>query len=159
MSLKESITELITAAVTQAGYFLDDVQIISPGNHRIITCIVDSDGPLNLDQVTEVSREISALLDEAIFMGDDAFTLEVTSPGVDRPLTQPRHWTKALTRLIKATLKDGTVVNGHLKEFDEECAILVENIKGRMKTHEVLFENIKRAQVEVEFNRKDGGDL
>jgi ribosome maturation factor RimP len=60
-----------------------------------------------------------------------------------------------VTRIIKATLNDDSEVSGRLTEFDEARVILVENIKGRMKTHEVAFTEIKRAHVEIEFNRKD----
>ena len=91
-------------------------------------------------------------------MGETPFTLEVSSPGVDRPLTQTRHWTKNLTRLIKVTLGDGTITIGRLTEFNETHATLVENIKGRIKEHSIAFTDIKRAVVEVEFNRKDVSD-
>jgi ribosome maturation factor RimP len=155
MSLTQSITDLISPAVTEAGFFIEEVQIASPGNHRIVTCVVDGPTPLNLDQVTVASRVISELLDSASFMGETPFTLEVTSPGVDRPLTQPRHWTKNLTRLIKVTLNTGETIIGRLTEFDGDAAKLVENIKGRIKEHSVAFADIKRAVVEVEFNRKD----
>jgi len=158
MSLTQSITDLISPAVTEAGFFLEEVQIASPGSHRIVTCVVDGPTPLNLDQVTVASRVISELLDTAEFMGDTPFTLEVTSPGVDRPLTQPRHWTKNLTRLINVTLSDGASITGRLTEFDEVSAKLVENIKGRIKEHTVAFADIKRAVVEIEFNRKDAID-
>lgn len=158
MSLTQSITDLISPAVTEAGFFLEEVQIASPGSHRIVTCVVDGQTPLNLDQVTVASRLISELLDSADFMGETPFTLEVTSPGVDRPLTQPRHWTKNLTRLIKVTLSDGTITTGRLTEFNEVNATLVENIKGRLKEHTVVFADIKRAVVEIEFNRKDASD-
>ena len=158
MSLTQSITDLISPAVTEAGFFLEEVQIASPGSHRIVTCVVDGPTPLNLDQVTVASRVISEILDSAEFMGETPFTLEVTSPGVDRPLTQPRHWTKNLTRLIKVTLSDGAVIIGRLTEFDEVSAKLVENIKGRIKEHKVAFADIKRAVVEIEFNRKDAID-
>jgi ribosome maturation factor RimP len=158
MSLTQSITDLISPAVTEAGFFLEEVLIASPGSHRIVTCVVDGPTPLNLDQVTVASRVISELLDTAEFMGDTPFTLEVTSPGVDRPLTQPRHWTKNLTRLIKVTLSDGASITGRLTEFDEVSAKLVENIKGRIKEHTVAFADIKRAVVEIEFNRKDAID-
>ena len=156
MSLMQSITDLISPAVTEAGFYLEEVQIASPGSHRIVTCVVDGRTPLNLDQVTVVSRIISELLDSADVMGETPFTLEVTSPGVDRPLTELRHWTKNLTRLIKTTLNDGTIVTGRLTEFDETSVTLVENIKGRIKNHTVAFADIKRAVVEIEFNRKDG---
>jgi ribosome maturation factor RimP len=158
MSLTQSITDLISPAVTEAGFFLEEVLIASPGSHRIVTCVVDGPTPLNLDQVTVASRVISELLDTAEFMGETPFTLEVTSPGVDRPLTQPRHWTKNLTRLIKVTLSDGASITGRLTEFDEVSAKLVENIKGRIKEHTVAFADIKRAVVEIEFNRKDAID-
>ena len=158
MSLTQSITDLISPAVTEAGFFLEEVLIASPGSHRIVTCVVDGPTPLNLDQVTVASRVISELLDTAEFMGETPFTLEVTSPGVDRPLTQPRHWTKNLTRLIKVTLSDGASITGRLTKFDEVSAKLVENIKGRIKEHTVAFADIKRAVVEIEFNRKDAID-
>jgi ribosome maturation factor RimP len=158
MSLTQSITDLVSPAVTEAGFYLEEVQIASPGSHRTVTCVVDGPTPLNLDQVTVVSRVISELLDSADFMGETPFTLEVTSPGVDRPLTEVRHWTKNLTRLIKTTLNDGTVIIGRLTEFNETSATLVENIKGRIKTHSVAFSDIKRAVVEIEFNRKDAID-
>ena len=154
MSLKESIADLIRPAVEDAGFFLEDVFTSNPGNHRVVTCMVDGLKPLSLDEVTVVSREISAILDESPLL-TEAFTLEVTSPGVERALTLPRHWTKNLTRIIKVVLKDETEVSGRLTEFDDLRAILVENIKGRMKTHEVFFADIKKANVEIEFNRKD----
>jgi ribosome maturation factor RimP len=158
MSLTQAITDLISPAVTEAGFYLEEVQIASAGSHRTVTCVVDGPAPLNLDQVTVVSRMISERLDSADVMGDTPFTLEVTSPGVDRPLTEARHWTKNLTRLIKTTLNDGSVITGRLTEFDETNAILVENIKGRIKNHTVAFADIKRAVVEIEFNRKDAID-
>jgi len=155
VSLTQSITTLIEPAVTQAGYYLEEVQTTSAGNHRVVTCVIDGQIPLNLDQVTAVSRMISELLDTASFMDETPFTLEVTSPGVDRPLTKPRHWTKNLKRLVKVTLQDGSITTGRLTEFNEVTATLVENIKGRIKTHQINFADIKRAVVEIEFNRKE----
>ena len=154
MALKDSIADLIRPVVEDAGFFLEDVFTSNPGNHRIVTCMVDGLKPLSLDEVTVVSKEISALLDDSPLL-TEAFTLEVTSPGIERPLTLPRHWTKNLTRIVKVLLKDDTEVSGRLTEFDENRAILIENIKGRMKSHEVNFSEIKRAHVEIEFNRKD----
>ena len=157
MSLSEKITELVQPAVASAGFFLEDVHVLSPGSHRIITCIVDGQTPLNLDQVTSVSRNISELLDTADFMGETAFTLEVTSPGVDRPLTLPRHWQKNLKRLVKVVNLDGSVVSGRISAVEESHVILIEDIKGKSKEHTVAFADVKRATVEIEFNRK--GDL
>ena len=157
MSLSEKITELVQPTVESAGFFLEDVHVLSPGNHRIITCIVDGQTPLNLDQVTSVSRNISELLDTADFMGETAFTLEVTSPGVDRPLTLPRHWQKNVKRLVKVVNLDGSVVSGRISAVEESHVVLIEDIKGKSKEHTVAFADVKRATVEIEFNRK--GDL
>jgi ribosome maturation factor RimP len=157
MSLSEKITELVQPAVEKAGFFLEDVHVVSPGKHRIITCIVDGQTPLNLDQVTSVSREISEILDSADFMDDSAFTLEVTSPGVDRPLTLPRHWQKNLNRLVKVVKLDGSVVNGRISTINDTNIVLLEDIKGKFKEHSLSLSEVKRATVEIEFNRK--GDL
>ena len=157
MSLSDKITELVQPAVESAGFFLEDVHVVSPGNHRIVTCIVDGHTPLNLDQVTSVSRDISELLDAADFMDDTAFTLEVTSPGVDRSLTLGRHWKKNINRLVKVVKHDGSVINGRITSVEESHALLSEDIKGKLKEHTVFFADIQRATVEIEFNRK--GDL
>ncbi|CAB4600622.1 unannotated protein [freshwater metagenome] len=154
MSLQDSLVELLRPAVENAGFFLEQVLVSNPGNHRIVTCIVDGPKPLNLDEVTVVSRLISELLDESTVI-DDAFTLEVTSPGVDRPLTERRHWEKNVTRIIAMVMNDGTALTGRLTELRAGDATFVENIKGRMKTHIIVLADIKRANVEVEFSRKD----
>jgi ribosome maturation factor RimP len=156
MALTDQIAQLVTPAVEAQGFFLEEVQLVSPGKHRIVTCIVDGESSLNLDQVTAVSRAISELLDEAPFMGDAAFTLEVTSPGVDRPLTEPRHFAKNSDRLLKVTKTDGTVITGRItSNTDTEVTLLVTE-KKETKEVVVAFADIKRAQVEIEFNRKDG---
>jgi len=157
MSLSDKITELVQPAVESAGFFLEDVHVVSPGKHRIVTCSVDGQTPLNLDQVTSVSRDISEILDAADFMDDTAFTLEVTSPGVDRPLTLGRHWKKNINRLVKVVKHDGSVINGRITSVEESHALLSEDIKGKSKEHTVVFADIQRATVEIEFNRK--GDL
>jgi len=156
MALTNQITELITPAVTAQGFFLEDVQLVSPGKHRIVTCIVDGEVALNLDQVTSVSRAISELLDESPIMGDLPFTLEVTSPGIDRPLTKPRHFAKNNDRLLKITKNDGVVITGRiLSNTDNDVTLAVEN-KKEVSQVVVALTDIKRAVVEIEFNRKDG---
>lgn len=156
MALKDQISQHITPALHQAGFFLEDINIVSPGNHRIVTVIVDGEISLNLDQVTIASKLISELLDEATFMGDTAFTLEVTSPGIDRPLTLPRHFAKNIDRLLKVTQTDGIVVIGRiLSSTDLDITLTVQD-KKETKEVTIALADIKRAQVEVEFNRKDG---
>ena len=155
MALKDQIAELITPALQQAGYFLEDINVVSPGHHRIVTVIVDGESALNLDQVTVASKLVSELVDEAAFMGETPFTLEVTSPGIDRPLTLPRHFAKNVTRLLKVTKSDGSVVTGRITSNSDLDVTLTVVEKKETKEVVVAFADIKRAVVEIEFNRKD----
>ncbi|CAB4598372.1 unannotated protein [freshwater metagenome] len=155
MALKDQIAQLVTPSVEEAGYFLEDVHVVTPGNQRIVTCIVDGESALNLDQVTSASKIISGLLDEAAFMGETPFTLEVTSPGIDRPLTLPRHFAKNVTRLLKVTLNDGNVVTGRITSSSESSVLLEVTEKKASKEVSIELSDIKRAVVEIEFNRKD----
>jgi len=155
MALKDQISELVTPAVSDLGFYLEDVHVATPGSHRIVTCIVDGDTSLNLDQVTTVSRVISELLDEAAFMGETPFTLEVTSPGVDRPLTQPRHFAKNVDRLLKIIKLDGSDVTGRILSNTDTDVTLTVTVKKETVEQTVSLADIKRAVVEIEFNRKD----
>ena len=156
MALKDQVSELISPALQQAGYFLEDVNIVSPGQHRIVTVIVDGERGLNLDQVTVASKLVSELLDAATFMGETPFTLEVTSPGIDRPLTLPRHFAKNVDRLLKVTKTDGVTVTGRILSNTESDVTLSVTEKKDVKEVVVALADIKRATVEIEFNRKDG---
>ena len=156
MALKDQISEHITPALHQAGYFLEDVNLVSPGQHRIVTVIVDGESALNLDQVTVASKLVSELLDEATFMGETPFTLEVTSPGIDRPLTIPRHFAKNVDRLLKVTKRDGVVVTGRILANTDSDVTLSVTEKKDVKEVVISLGDIKRAQVEIEFNRKEG---
>lgn len=157
MSLVQSITDAITPVVDAAGLFLEDVHIASPGNRRVVTVVVDGTVNLNLDEVTAITKEISAILDESEFMGTTPFTLEVTSPGVDRPLVQPRHWEKNINRLVRSVMVNGEVVTGRVDVVHDESVCVIVEGKTPHKV-ELPFVEIKRAQVEIEFNRK-GDDL
>ena len=156
MALKDQISELITPALQKAGYFLEDVNLVSPGQHRIVTVIVDGETGLNLDQVTVASKLVSELLDEASFMGETPFTLEVTSPGIDRPLTLPRHFAKNVDRLLKVTKNDGVVITGRIRSNTQDDVTLEITEKKEVKEVVISLAEIKRAMVEIEFNRKDG---
>ncbi|MEY4087068.1 MAG: hypothetical protein RIU70_178 [Actinomycetota bacterium] len=156
MALKDQISQHISPALQEAGFFLEDINLASPGHHRIVTVIVDGESSLTLDQVTVASKLVSELLDEAAFMGETPFTLEVTSPGIDRPLTLPRHFVKNHDRLLKVIKSDGDVVIGRLLSNTDGAVTL--NVVDKKEEREVTIAltDIKRAQVEVEFNRKDG---
>ena len=153
MSLVASIEQALTPVVIDAGFFLEEVTLTTAGNRRLVTCIVDGEKSLNMDEVTLISREISNLLEEAPFMGETPFTLEVTSPGVDRPLTLPRHWRKNVTRLVRITQTNGEVVTGRITSSDENAVTLA--IEGKVsKEVVVVFADVQKAIVEIEFNRK-----
>ena len=154
MAIKDQIAELITPALQEAGYYLEEVNLVTPGNHRIVTVIVDGDSALNLGQVTVASKLVSELMDEAPFMGETPFTLEVTSPGIDRPLTLPRHFAKNVTRLLKVTTTNGVMVTGRITSNSESEVTLSVVEKKETKDVVIALADIKRAVVEIEFNRK-----
>ena len=84
------------------------------GKRRVLRVAVDKDGGVTLDDVAAATREVSRVLDESDVMGEQPYTLEVTSRGVDRPLTLPRHWRRNLDRLVKVTLDDGATLEGRI---------------------------------------------
>jgi ribosome maturation factor RimP len=100
----ERIVGLLEPAVAAMGMDLEDVRITSAGRRRLLRIVVDADGGVSLDDIALVSRELSAALDRAAAMGEASYTLEVSSPGVDRPLTQPKHWRRAVGRMVTAPL-------------------------------------------------------
>ncbi len=157
MALIQSIIDAITPAIDAAGLFLEDVHMASPGNRRVVTVIVDGEVNLNLDEVASITKEISAILDLADFIGDTPFTLEVSSPGIDRPLALPRHWRKNIDRLVRSVMVNGEEITGRVNAVHDESVCVVVEGKSPKKV-ELPFVEIKRAQVEIEFNRK-GDDL
>src|SRR5258707_5181043 len=94
------VASLIEPVLHALEMDLEAVKIATAGRRRVLRIVVDADGGVSLDDIAEVSREVSARLDAKNVMGDAPYTLEVSSPGVDRPLTQPRHWRRAIGRLV-----------------------------------------------------------
>jgi ribosome maturation factor RimP len=142
-SVIEEITTAIRPIVEASGNYLEEVTVTPVGKSRMVTVIVDNEKHLNLDQVTAVSREISEVIETLRALGETPFTLEVTSPGVDRPLTAPRHWRKNVDRLVKATMNDGTVVEGRIGQVSEFDVVV------GAKT--LNYSDIKKALIEIEF--------
>ena len=92
--------------VAAAGMDLEAVRVSAAGRRRLLRVVVDSDRGVSLDDAATISRQLSAELDAVAVMGDFPYTLEVSSPGVDRPLTDPRHWRRAVGRLVQVTVTD-----------------------------------------------------
>jgi ribosome maturation factor RimP len=105
------IADVIRPVVAAAGMDLEAVRVSAAGRRRLLRVVVDSDGGVSLDDAATISRQLSAALDTVAVMGDFPYTLEVSSPGVDRPLTDPRHWRRAVGHLVQVTVAD-TGVSG-----------------------------------------------
>jgi ribosome maturation factor RimP len=145
MSNKEQVLAVITPAIESLGFYIEDINISSAGKRSMLTVIVDGDTHLSLDQVTVATKAISEIVENLPTLGNNPFTLEVTSPGLDRPLTKPRHWRKNKDRLIKIVLTDGKGVSGRIKDSNEASATVDEQV--------INFADIKRATLEVEFKQ------
>ncbi len=98
------IAEVIRPVVAGAGLDLESVRVTAAGRRRLLRVVVDSDRGVSLDDAAAVSRALSAALDAVAVMGDFPYTLEVSSPGVDRPLTEPRHWQRSVGRLVRVAV-------------------------------------------------------
>ena len=108
----ERIAGLLEPTVEAMGMDLESVRITSAGRRRLLRIVVDADGGVSLDDIALASQRLSAALDEAAAMGEASYTLEVSSPGVDRPLTEPKHWRRAAGRLVTAPLQSGSHSGG-----------------------------------------------
>ena len=145
MGKKEDISAAITPALEALGFYLEDVTIISAGRRSMLTVIVDGDTHLSLDQVTSATKAIGEIVESVQSLGETPFTLEVTSPGLDRPLTKVRHWQKNINRLIKVVLLDGSEIKGRIKNVNEVSATVDEK--------NINYSDIKRATLEIEFKQ------
>ncbi len=103
---EDRIAEVIRPVVAAAGMDLEAVRVSAAGRRRLLRVVVDSDQGVSLDDAATISRQLSAALDTMAVMGDFPYTLEVSSPGVDRPLIDPRHWRRAVGRLVQVTVND-----------------------------------------------------
>jgi ribosome maturation factor RimP len=145
MSNKEQVAAAITPVIESLGFYVEDIAITSAGKRSMLTVIVDGDTHLSLDQVTVATKAISEIVENLPTLGNNPFTLEVTSPGLDRPLTKPRHWQKNKDRLIKIILNDGKEITGRIKDSTQTAVTVNEKI--------INFADMKRATLEIEFKQ------
>lgn len=148
------LREVVDAVVTRAGYDLEELTVVAAGRRRLLRVVIDSDHGVDLDDAAAVSRDISGefddLDDDADPMGAAAYTLEVTSPGIGRPLTLPRHFRRARGRLLAVTGPDCAALIGRvLRAGDTEVVLLVG--KSGLESRTLAYSEIARARVEVEF--------
>ncbi|WP_051898672.1 ribosome maturation factor RimP [Sciscionella sediminilitoris] len=154
--LKARLEPIVESAVTGIGYELDDLELAQMGRKRQVKAIVDAEGGIELDEVASISRAVSKALDEHEDVLEGSYTLEVTSPGLDRPLTKPRHWRRARARLVKLTFADGGSAKARVGAADEREVRLLFDAKS---VRTVGYTEIQRAVVEVEFRKPPTAEL
>ncbi|MEU1598479.1 ribosome maturation factor RimP [Streptomyces sp. NPDC005708] len=157
----ERLRELLEPLVNSQGLDLEEIAVDSVGRKRVLRVVVDSDTGADLDRIADVSRVLSAKLDEADAMGEGEYTLEVGTPGAERLLTEHRHYERAAGRLVKFQLAEGGELVARILQVDDEGVDLeVPGVKGRKATTRRLgFPDIVKARVQVEFSRKDDSDM
>lgn len=146
---RQRIEDEVRDPLLELGLDVEAVEITPAGKRRVLRIAVDADGGPTLDDVADATRAISAVLDESDVMGEMGYTLEVTSRGVDRPLTMPRHWRRNTDRLVAVTLVDGSELKGRITATDDDGADL--QVAGDIAR--VNYSEVAKALVQIEFNR------
>jgi ribosome maturation factor RimP len=152
-AVADRVRAVIAPLVAAEGLDLEAVDVQPAGRRRVVRVVVDRDGGISLDGVAEVSHALSTALDESNAMGDQPYVLEVTSPGVDRPLTEARHWRRNAGRLVAVSRRDGSEVRGRITAVVDRD-VSVDTAAGSVT---IPLEDVAQARVEVEFNRPDPG--
>lgn len=150
--LVELLTELLTAPLASLGVDLEAVELGSAGRRRMLRVAVDKDGGPTMDDLAEATREVSRLLDGSDVMGEHPYTLEVSSRGVDRPLTLPRHWRRNHGRMVRVELAEEGALTGRVTGSDDESATL--DVSGTERR--IPYADVRRARVQIEFKPKEG---
>jgi ribosome maturation factor RimP len=157
---QKQVIELLDGEFARAGYEIEDVVIDAAARPPRITVVADGDEPLDLDSIASLSRSASELLDR---VDDKAapYVLEVTSPGVDRPLTTEQHYRRARGRKVELTLSDGSQLTGRLGETHGGTVRLVvrEGGKANFSVRELPLDGVAKAVVQVEFSPPNPREL
>ena len=152
---EQRLTDLLGPAVADTGMELESVRVSKAGRRLVLRVVVDSDHGVSLDDVADVSRTVSGELDAANAMGDESYTLEVSSPGVDRPLTEPKHWRRAAGRLVKVPLASGEVLTGRVMTADEDGVTL--DVYGQRR--DFGYGELGAGSIELEFGSRGAGPV
>lgn len=152
----ERIEAEIIGPLAELGMDLEAVELTPAGKRRVLRIAVDQDGGVTLDDIAVATKKVDSVLDASDVMGDMPYLLEVTSRGVDSPLTLPRHWRRNADRLVKVTLVEGGEVTGRIGDSDDATVSL--EVEGEQR--ELAYADIAKARVQIEFNRRrdDRGD-
>jgi ribosome maturation factor RimP len=159
---QKQVIELLDGEFARAGYELEDVVIDTAARPPRITVIADGDEGLDLDSIAALSRSASELLDSVDSPQSGApYVLEVTSPGVDRPLTAEKHYRRARGRKVELTLSDGSQLAGRLGETRDGTVRLVvpEGGRANYSVRELPLSSIAKAVVQVDFSPPNQREL
>jgi ribosome maturation factor RimP len=147
---RDRLAAELTGPIGALGLDLEAVDLTSAGKRRVLRVAIDKDGGVTMDDIADATREVSRVLDDTSAMGEQAYTLEVSSPGVERPLTLPRHWRRNTRRLVKVTPHEGEPVTGRITASDDEGAVLdVEGTEQRF-----AYTDVKKAKIQIEFKKE-----
>ena len=149
-TLPARLQVLLEPVVSDAGLYLESLEVTPAWRRRVLRVVVDKDGGIDLDGVADLSHAVSEALDSSDVMGGQPYVLEVTSPGTDRPLTAPRHWRRAVGRLVKVEFADGSARTSRVTAAGEDGA--------ETEGGPVRYAEVRRARVEVEFARVDAAE-
>ena len=157
---QKQVIELLDGEFARAGYEIEDVVIDTAARPPRITVVADGDDPLDLDSIAALSRSSSELLDSLDTVGAP-YVLEVSSPGVDRPLTAEKHYRRARGRKVELTLSDGSQLTGRLGELQCQLVRLVvaEGGRANFSVREIPLDGITKAVVQVEFSPPNRREL
>lgn len=152
MDLSDRIANLAAPATQAAGLVVDDVRVSSSGSRTRVLVTVDlpedAVGSADLDAIAQASRGIGAALDEA-GVPEGAYVLEVSTPGIDRPLTDRRHFKRARTRLVSFDLTDGSALSARVIDVDD-AGVQVEHDGGTLMLE---WDRIERGEIQIEFKK------
>ena len=149
-SQADGVRALAAPLAAAAGLVIEDVTVTPAGRRRVLRVTVDlpedRTGGVPMESVTAASQAISAALDTSDVMGGAPYVLEVSSPGVDRPLVERRHWSRARGRLVRVALVDGGSARGRLAGVDDAGL----QLDGGQRLD---WDVVGSGRVEVEFSR------
>ncbi|MBM7461339.1 ribosome maturation factor RimP [Rhodococcus coprophilus] len=154
----ERIVELVSDLLAEEGYDLEDVVVTAAGKHSTVRLLVDSDSGLSLDEAARLSRLVSETFDAVSDFGESPYMLEVTSPGVGRPLTKDRHWRRAQGRKAKLQLAEETIVARVGELVGDEIRVVLPDRSGPI-VRAIPLSEIRHAVVEVEFSKPNAREL
>lgn len=157
---QQQVIELLDDEFARAGYEIEDVVVDAAARPPRIAVVADGDEPLDLDTIAELSRRASGLLDTWDGRVDgDQYVLEVSSPGVERPLTAEKHFRRARGRKAKLTLSDGSVLTGRIGVIADGALRVVVKKRSDFEVRDIPLDDVVRAVVEVEFNTPSPREL